>query len=385
MIEQRRSFVSPMRVSFLLRVVITGLSFGAGLPLLTTPVQAQRKSAATPPPTETARVAHPELMRLEAFFEKELRDKVEDPYRAAGQKLTEVYRAAVDAAFKKATAAGLLDETLALQNEAKRFAEKSSVPETDDAGTNVEVVRLRAYWRTETERLANQRTAALRPVVEAHRGRLQLLERELTRALKLDDAVAVRSRRDSLAEPASAPLVTAPKTVPATPPPALVATTTAASSSRADLYASGCNHCVVYLDGKPVMTASRDGAEMKRVTLRAGDVIAVKLPDRSADNSFWLVAHSTKGEFLFETSEKWMSYLPADPEKWWEVKDLKLQKPSEPAPDNQEYLYMIKKAAAGTPHYRGTQPIHTSVTAGAYMAYLYYVVTKENLVSKKLE
>src|SRR5687767_14317228 len=120
-----------MSVSFLIRAAITGLSVGAGLQVVTHLAFAQPTSAGTPPPAGSARVTTPELTRLDALFEKEKRAKVEAPYQAATQKLKEAYRAAVDNAFKAAAAAGLLDETLALQNEAKRFVETGSVPETD--------------------------------------------------------------------------------------------------------------------------------------------------------------------------------------------------------------------------------------------------------------
>jgi len=100
-----------------------------------------------------------------------------------------------------------------------------------------------------------------------------------------------------------------------------------------DLYASGNNGCVVYVNHREVMPkVMRDQASKARVGLHEGDVIAVKSNDRFDINSFWLSCISSNGEYLFETSPQWSCYLPGDYNKWWDIKKAKQTKPAEAAP-----------------------------------------------------
>ena len=148
------------------------------------------------------------------------------------------------------------------------------------------------------------------------------------------------------------------------------------------VYSSGSNHCILHINGKLVTEAMRDKPSVTKHRLKEGDVIAVHNKDRYDINSFWLSCIASTGEFLFETSEQWTGYLPADTTKWWNIKDAKEQKPARFTTDRQQYVDLVKKSAAGTPLYNGAQPIRSEVSDGSRSAWLYYVVTKTDLVPK---
>jgi len=178
-------------------------------------------------PAPSAAPDNPDLAKYEAFYANEVREKVDEPYQASKKTLNEAYRVSLDNAMKRISAQGLLDEAVALQKETKRFAESNSMPETDEPGTNVEVAKLRVSWRAEASRLESRRTKWLQPVTEAYVVRLRGLEKELTRAVKLDQAQQVRARADALtaqvAQVAVASSPFAPKNIPSTPPVPAVA------------------------------------------------------------------------------------------------------------------------------------------------------------------
>ena len=149
------------------------------------------------------------------------------------------------------------------------------------------------------------------------------------------------------------------------------------------LYASGNNGCMIRINGEEIITVRRDKAGKAGVTLKEGDLITVRLSDRFDINSFWLACLATNEQFLFETSETWSSYIPADTKQWWLTKDAKEQKPAKFTTDKQEYVSLVKKSAATTPHYRQSQPIRSTLTDGTRIAYVFYMVTKQDLIPKK--
>ncbi|MCX7009667.1 MAG: DUF1266 domain-containing protein [Kiritimatiellaeota bacterium] len=150
-----------------------------------------------------------------------------------------------------------------------------------------------------------------------------------------------------------------------------------------DLYASGNNGCIIRINGEDVITVRRDKAGKARVALQEGDLITVRLSDRFDINSIWMSCLTTNELFLFETSERWTSYIPADTEQWWIIKGSKQQKPAKFATDKREYVNLVKKSAATTPRYKHTQPICSVLSDGTRIAYVYYVVTKQDLIPKK--
>jgi len=327
------------------------------------------------------------LADLESAYEKEVKEKVDVKCDAEYQKLNNAYRQALDASLKKVAGTGSLDEALAVKNEMARFSTSNTVPATDEASTTGEVARLRKAWRTESERIEKQRATDRKPIVAAYFEHLRLLEVELTRNLKLEEATAVRSKREALM--AANPMAgTAGSATNAAQPP-LPILSTVRPAERMDLYASGNNGCVVYVNHKEVMTkVMRDQASKARVGLHEGDVIAVKSNDRFDINSFWLSCISSNGEYLFETSPQWSCYLPGDYNKWWDIKKAKQTKPAEAAPDKQEYVDLVKKSASATPFYHGAQPIRSSLKDDSQprgAGFYFYVVTRNDLLPKKPE
>jgi hypothetical protein len=153
-----------------------------------------------------------------------------------------------------------------------------------------------------------------------------------------------------------------------------------------ELYASA-NDVTVAINGKVAMPrANRDAASHLTVGLRAGDVIAVKSNNPRFDIfSFWLGATTPKGEFLFETSDAWTSYVPADPAgAWWECRGPKVSTaPVAFVKDTREYVNLVKAASAKTPAYRRAQPIVPTIADDRKVCYLYYVVTDKDLLPKR--
>jgi len=323
---------------------------------------------------------------LEATYNKEVKEKVDAKCDAEYQRLNAAYRQALDASLKKVAATGSLDDAVAVKNEIARFSTSNTVPATDESGATAEVAGLHKAWRTEADRIEKQRALDRKPFVAAYLERLRLLEVELTREVKIDEAMAVRTRREALM--AANPVVGAvAATANATQPP-LPILSTARPAERMDLYASGNNGCIVYLNHKEVMPkVMRDEPSKVRVGLHEGDIIAVKNEDRFDINSFWLSCISSNGEYLFETSPQWTCYIPGDVKKWWDIKKAKETKPVEVAPDKQEYVDLVKKSASATPLYRGAQPIRSVLKdeAEPRHTFYFYVVTRNDLLPKKAE
>lgn len=173
---------------------------------------------------------------------------------------------------------------------------------------------------------------------------------------------------------------------PAGPKPGVTFQTLTRPVERGDIYASGNNGCSIYLNKKEIAAkVMREKATQVRTNLHEGDIIAVKLADRFDINSIWLAAFSTAGEFLFETSLDWKSYIPADPNRWWEVKTAKQQGPVEFAPDKQQYVDLVKQSASKTPQYRGAQPIRSTLSDPSIVrppVYCSYTITKQDLLPK---
>jgi hypothetical protein len=345
-----------------------------------------------------AATGNSELERLEAAHAKEVSDKIDAPFLAGLQRLNDSYRLTLDNAMKKAVAQGELDDTVACQTELKRFAAENNVPDQDAPGLNAGVAKLRAAWRAEAARLTKARAAGLQPLAAAHLANLRTLEKELTRAVKIDDALAVRARISALsAQAAAAPVEAttpatatppiAPPSAPATPKPGLTVATFARPADKADLYACCDNGVSIYLNNKEILPkVGRDSASKVRIAIKEGDVIAARSGDRFDLNSFWIACYAPTGEFLFETSLAWKSFLPAATDKWWDTRKTKDVQPVEEAPDSQEYVSLVKAGAALTPAYMGSQPIRSTLKdETARLNYVMYTVAKGDLLPKKID
>ena len=167
----------------------------------------------TSPPIRSA-----ELLSLDQQYQNELREKVDAPLDASIQHLKAAYSATLEDALKKAAGKGELDETIAVQGEAKRFAEKSSVPTVDEEGTRGSIVKYRTAYRAEEARVVQQSALLKQTITTQHLTRLHDLEKEFTKALKIEEAKEVRLQIVALTPPSvSLPAVV----VPTAPPPAV--------------------------------------------------------------------------------------------------------------------------------------------------------------------
>ena len=154
------------------------------------------------------------------------------------------------------------------------------------------------------------------------------------------------------------------------------------------IFASGCNSHEIHLNGMPLMKCNRDKPTGGTAVLKAGNVLAVKLGDRFDVMSLWMMFQTQQGEYLFETSDKWNAYLPLDKQRWWDVRNIRpgAQK-AKYAPNSREYVDLVKKAAQlAAPNHPRAQPIYSPLMGEEQYgdAYLYYVVTVEDLLPKTL-
>ncbi|MEZ0258341.1 MAG: hypothetical protein ACAI37_23885 [Chthoniobacter sp.] len=374
---------------------LPGLFRGAVVALMMAVLSAGTLKAAPGDPAFNTNV----IQGLVSTYEGEVRDKADPPYQAGLQRLNDSYRLAIEAALQKFTGAGQLDEVLAARSEQSAFAATSMVPPRDPPGTNAEIVKLHNAWRAEHDRLLAQRTATVKQIAGVYVERWKLLEVEFTKASKLEEAMAARAKRDELVAILSVPSGPATPSAPTAPPTALgravgtpppVSRPPLGAQAQAvdslDLYASGSNGCIVYINDKEILPkVMRDDVSKIRVSLKEGDVIAVKNQDRFDINSFWLSCIAPSGEFLFATSTKWSSYVPGDVNQWWDVKSAKKTKSVQYAPDTQEYVNLVKKSASSTPHYHKAQPIRCTLKEIERQNFLFYVVTKNDLLPKKVD
>lgn len=169
-------------------------------------------------PNLTLPAAPPDLAALQQQYEK----AVLAPHQEAKSALDAKFATALENAIAQAKQAGRLDDVLALQQDQKRLAEDLPFPEDDD--TTLETLkRLRAIYREQLAKLEAQRQAGQTALLPAFTARLKELEATLTKADRIEEALEVKTYRESLATSVTAaPVVTGTPAPPAAvaPPPA---------------------------------------------------------------------------------------------------------------------------------------------------------------------
>ena len=329
---------------------------------------------------------------LDAQWQPVFAREVTAPMEAEQMKLWQQYLAAIEAAITKATGAGDLDLAVAWRNERERFTAAKNVPAEDDAGIPAALRQLRTGWRAQNAKIQKDRADHAKAVVARYDQALAQAQVQLTQRQRIDDALLVKTKREEIAAAwlGSAQSATSPTRPAEVQKPAAPATKIASASvplgahlaENMHIHASGNNGCIIAINGKEIGKVMRDKPSTFTHRLHEGDVIAVKLTDRFDINSFWMSCIATTGEFLFETSEQWTSCLPGDTAKWWNIKNVAKQQPARFAPDKQEYVNLVKESAAQTPLYNGAQPIRSDLSDGSKITWIYYVVTKADLVPK---
>ena len=320
---------------------------------------------------------------------------VEEAHAKALADLRKQYLGSLDAQILRAARESKLDEAVALRTEREAVQRGAEVPATSDLTTPTALQALRAGFAKALAALTVERAARARALHSRYDVFLAQSQDALTQRQRFDDALEIKVRREKLAATwLEASAETVPATVGAPPAtPSKSAGFVPLSTVRSDkgmvfhvagYMPRGSKGLTVFLNNKEVIDGvHREEASRVRVAVREGDILAIRLETRPDINSFWLSCLSSGGQFLFETSDKWMSYLPADSAKWWVIKDAKEVKPAIFAPDRQEYVDLVKRCAAQTPHYRGAQPIRSELADGSD-SYLYYIVTRADLSPKSV-
>ncbi len=139
------------------------------------------------------------LDKLEAQFQDAYAAKANADFENQVATLNTSYVAALDREIDNASKAGGLVEAVQLRDEKKRMESGGEVPAEDEETTPDGLKALRSTYRNSLKELVAARDANAQPVFEAYDQALALLQNELTRDRKLDDALKVKSKRDELA------------------------------------------------------------------------------------------------------------------------------------------------------------------------------------------
>ena len=163
-----------------------------------------------------AMAAIPELKVLHEQFTKLTTERVTAPFAAEVAKLNAGYIGGIDRKIAEETAAGHLDDVIALEAEKKLLADKQPIPAEDAEGTTANLKALRAIYRAAYAKIEAARVANLKQLTDPLTLRLKQLEADLTKKDRVPDAKTVKEYRESSPGLQSAPAASASS---ATAPP----------------------------------------------------------------------------------------------------------------------------------------------------------------------
>ena len=158
------------------------------------------------------------IAEITTQFQEAYDRDVDKPHLAAIADLNSKYDAALKRSLDEATAAGNLEEALKLRTETDRLTQKQPLPPVDLDSLPESLKQLRATYRSALAKLDEDRDAKSQPFYDQYDNLLEALQTELTQAQKLDDALAVKAKRDAIA--LDRPKIAAPE-----PEPAMAAAT----------------------------------------------------------------------------------------------------------------------------------------------------------------
>jgi hypothetical protein len=166
----------------------------------------------------------PDLKTLQFEYDVQIAEEGTGPYRAGVAKLNTAYQTSLTRELNNAKSAGDLEGAVAIDAEIKRLSNQEALPAGDDA-IGEPLKKLRAIYRGELAKLEAQRLMNEARVRAPFEAKLKELEVALTKAGRLEEAVAALEYRKGLASPPAKPLapITAPiakATTPAAPKPA---------------------------------------------------------------------------------------------------------------------------------------------------------------------
>ena len=131
----------------------------------------------------------PALEELKTKFDL-ARQKIEKPLR----NLNENYEKSLNALLEKVQGAGRLEKTLEVKNEIEGFSTGKTVP----AKNFDELARLQEIYARERKLIDRSISKNLIPVATAHKTKLEKLSAELTKANKLENAIAVAEEQKKI-------------------------------------------------------------------------------------------------------------------------------------------------------------------------------------------
>jgi hypothetical protein len=146
-------------------------------------------------------------------FQTAYDQKVGAAHTAAVADLDAKYLGAVNRALETATQAGDLDSAIKLRDEAKRVTDKAPLPPVDLDNLPASLKSLRASYREALAKLHQDLAANAKPFYDHYDKLLAALQTDLTKQQRIDDALAVKAKRDSIAL-AQPKLLAAPSATP---------------------------------------------------------------------------------------------------------------------------------------------------------------------------
>ena len=124
--------------------------------------------------------------------------RVTGPWETEMTRLRTQYQAAIDREIAARQKAAALDDIVVLRAEKQRIADGQD-PIGDESTDPPQLVALRKVWRTAAAKAAAARDAARSTLQKQYDTALRALETTLTRAGRVDDALAARTQRETLA------------------------------------------------------------------------------------------------------------------------------------------------------------------------------------------
>ncbi len=120
------------------------------------------------------------------------------PHETAVADLDSKYAAALERALDASTSEGKLDEALKLREEKVRVQERKPIPTSDEATLPESLKTLRATYRKALAELESAKAEKARPFWETFDSALVALQTELTQSQRLDDALVVKAKRETI-------------------------------------------------------------------------------------------------------------------------------------------------------------------------------------------
>ncbi len=151
--------------------------------------------AIAPPQTEMQKW----IATTDAPWQAAFKRDVSDAFENERHKLKVEYAASLDAAVRKASAAGDLQGAVALRDEQRRFLGTNDIPVQDDASDLPALKQHRTALRTQLARADKDRATRAKALHAKYDQVLAQAQTQLTQHQRIDDALMVKAKRDELA------------------------------------------------------------------------------------------------------------------------------------------------------------------------------------------